>query len=41
MKGQLTVESEADFQAWLDQLEKAQNATMPPATAAKSEGKSE
>jgi cytochrome c oxidase subunit II len=41
MKGQLTVESEEDYQKWLDQLSIEQNATTPPAAVAKAEGKSE
>lgn len=40
MKGQLTVDSEEDYQAWLEQLAKEQFATTPPAVA-KAEGKSE
>jgi cytochrome c oxidase subunit II len=39
MKGQLTVDSDEDYQAWLDQLAKEQFATTPPAVAAKAEGK--
>lgn len=41
MKGRLTVESEEDYQAWLEQLSKEQNATTPPAAEAKAEGKTE
>jgi cytochrome c oxidase subunit II len=40
MKGQLTVQSETDYKAWLENLEKEQTATMPPPPA-KGEGKSE
>lgn len=33
MKGQLTVESDEDFQKWLEDLKKEQSTTAPPATA--------
>ena len=36
MKGRLTVESEADFRAWRAQLDRDQNATLPPKVAADS-----
>jgi len=41
MKGRLTVDSEADFQAWLAELKKQQNATVPPAPPKVAEGSSE
>jgi cytochrome c oxidase subunit II len=41
MKGRLTVQSESDYEAWLADLEKQQNTTMPPAAPKAAEGTSE
>ena len=39
MKGRVTVQSEADYEAWLADLQKQQNTTVPPAPPQVAEGK--
>lgn len=41
MKGRLTVQSEADYEAWLADLQQQQNTTVPPAPPQVAEGKAE